>query len=201
MKQVWKPTTILSPVPVVMVSCTDKEGNDNIVTIAWVGTINSEPPMLSISVRPERHSYHLIRESGQFVVNLVTEDLAKATDYCGVKSGRDVDKFKETGLTREKSENVMVPAIKESPINIECVVKDEIKLGTHSMFVAEIVAVKVDDSIIDDKGSLCLENSSLVAYSHGAYWTLGECLGYFGYSVTKDKTTYDERMKKFRKDK
>lgn len=186
-KQVWKPSTILNPVPAVMVTCADEEGKPNIITLAWAGTINSDPPMLSISVRKERYSYGLIKNKGQFVVNLTTEKLAFATDFCGVKSGRDVDKFEAVKLTTEKASKVDVPLIKESPVNIECVVKDIIELGSHDMFIGEIVAVNVDEGLLDEKGKLCMERAGLICYSHGEYWSLKKSLGYFGYSVTKRK--------------
>jgi flavin reductase (DIM6/NTAB) family NADH-FMN oxidoreductase RutF len=186
-KQIWKPSTLLNPVPVVMVTCADNSGKANIITLAWAGTINSEPPMLSISVRKERYSHKLISEKGQFVVNLTTQKLAYATDLCGVKSGRDVDKFKAAGLTAEKASVVDVPIIKESPVSLECVVKNVVELGSHDMFIAEIVAVDADEEFIDAKGKLSLEKAGLIAYSHGKYWTLGRELGFFGYSVAKKK--------------
>ncbi|MGE5330004.1 MAG: flavin reductase family protein [Deltaproteobacteria bacterium] len=186
-KQLWKPATILNPVPLVMVSCSDKNNNPNIITLAWAGTINSEPPMLSISVRKERYSYNLIKERGEFAVNLVTKKIVKAADYCGVKSGRDIDKFKQTNLTPEKASKINVPLIKESPINIECIVKSILELGSHDMFIAEIVAVNVKENLIDEKGKLWMKNADLVCYSHGEYWGLDKPLGYFGYSVTKKK--------------
>lgn len=186
-KQVWKPSTLLNPVPVVMVTSFDNAGKPNIITLAWAGTVNSEPPMLSISVRKERYSYGLIREKGEFVVNLPTEKLVFATDICGVKSGRDTDKFKLAGLTPGKASIVDAPLIKESPVALECVVKHRLELGTHDMFVAEIVAVNVDESLLDEKGRLQLEKAGLICYSHGNYWTLGKPLGFFGYSVAKKK--------------
>lgn len=184
-KQIWKPSTLLYPVPVVMVTSTDSSGKPNIITLAWAGTVNSEPPMLSISVRKERYSYGLIKEKGEFVVNLPTEKLSFATDICGVKSGRDTDKFKLAGLTPEKASAVGVPVIKECPVALECVVKNRLELGTHDMFIAEIVAVDVDESLLDEKGKLQLEKAGLICYSHGNYWTLGKPLGFFGYSVAK----------------
>ena len=194
-KQLWKPSTILNPVPAVMVTCADKEGKGNIITLAWAGTVNSEPPMVSISVRKERYSYNLIKETGQFVINLTTKKLAFATDYCGVKSGRDIDKFKEMKLTAEKASKVDVPLIKESPVNIECVVKNVLELGSHDMFIGEIVAVNVDESLMDDKGKLHLEKADLICYSHGQYWTLDKPLGHFGYSVAKKKRVKARRKK------
>lgn len=184
-KQIWKPSTMLNPVPVVMVSCAGQSGKPNIITLAWAGTINSDPPMLSISVRRERHSYGLIKEKGQFVVNLTTQKLVFATDLCGVKSGRDVDKFKLAGLTPEKASVVDVPLIKESPVSLECIVKQTLELGSHDMFIAEIVAVQADDALLNEKGKLELEKAGLICYSHGKYWSLGKELGFFGYSVAK----------------
>jgi flavin reductase (DIM6/NTAB) family NADH-FMN oxidoreductase RutF len=195
-KQNWKPSTLLNPVPLVMVTTTDMEGKANIITLAWAGTINSEPPMLSISVRKERHSYEAIKKKGDFVVNLVTTDLIKSADFCGVKSGKDVDKFKSLGLTQEKAQCVNAPLIAESPINIECKVVKCISLGSHDMFLAEIKAINVDDKVLDEKGKLCMKQAGLVCYSHGEYFQLGKALGYFGYSVTKKKSTYKKRMKK-----
>jgi flavin reductase (DIM6/NTAB) family NADH-FMN oxidoreductase RutF len=186
-KQQWKPSTILNPVPAVMVTCADKDGKPNIITLAWAGTVNSDPPMLSISVRKERYSYELIKEKGQFVVNLTTEKLVRAADLCGVKSGRDIDKFEAAGLTSEKATKVDVPLIKESPVNIECVVKKRMELGSHDLFIGQIVAVNVDESLMDEKGKLWLENAGLICYSHGEYWSLKKSLGYYGFSVTKKK--------------
>jgi len=187
MKQKWKPGNMLYPLPVVMVSCADKAGNDNIITIAWTGTICSDPAMLSISVRPERHSYKMIEETGEFVINLTTEELAFATDYCGVKSGRDMDKWAAAKLTREKADIVSAPMIKESPVNIECKVTEKKELGTHVMFLAEVVAVHADDKYMDEKNKFCLEKAEPIVYSHGAYLETGKVLGTFGFSVKKNK--------------
>lgn len=192
-KQLWKPSTILNPVPVVMVTCADAEGKPNIITIAWAGTINSEPPMVSISVRKERYSYELIKNKGEFVINIPNRKLAFATDLCGVKSGRDNDKFSLAGLTAETASNVSVPIIKECPVNIECRVKHVISLGSHDMFISEIVAVNVDESLIDEKGKMDMGKADLICYSHGEYWSLEKSLGYFGYSVTKKKTLKRDR--------
>ncbi|NTV88920.1 MAG: flavin reductase family protein [Clostridiales bacterium] len=186
-KQTWKPSTLLNPVPLVMVTCADKEGKPNIITLAWAGTINSDPPMVSISVRKERYSYDLIKEKGEFAVNLVTEKLTRAADLCGVKSGRDMDKFATTGLTPEKPSVISVPVIRESPVSLECVVKNVIELGSHDMFIAEVVSVNVEEGLLDEKGKLEMEKAGLVCYSHGKYWTLGKNLGFFGYSVAKKK--------------
>ncbi len=183
----WKPSTMLNPVPVVMVTCADGEGRPNIITIAWTGTINSEPPMLSISVRPERYSHGLIAERKQFVVNLVTRGLVRAADLCGVKSGRSVDKFRAAKLTAAPASVVGVPLIEESPVNIECEVTEVLRLGSHDMFLSRIVAVNVDEGLIDGKGKLCLERAGLACYNHGDYCGLGRPMGYFGYSVRRRK--------------
>ena len=180
-KQTWKPGNMVYPLPAVMVSAGDKAGNTNIITIAWTGTICTNPAMLYISVRPERYSYDMIRESGEFVVNLTTEALAKVTDYCGVRSGRDVDKWKETGLTPGKANELSyAPIIEECPVNIECKVTEVNELGSHHMFMAEVVSVQVDDKYLDETGKFCLNETGLLAYSHGEYLGLGEQIGTFG---------------------
>lgn len=184
-KQSWKPGNMLYPVPAVLVSVRDKEGNDNVLTVAWAGTICSDPAMLSISVRKERHSYPMLKESGEFVVNLTTKQLAWATDYCGVKSGRDEDKFQAAGLTKGEAEKINAPIVIESPVNIECRVKQVLELGSHDMFIAEVVNVQVSDEYMDEKGAFRLSQADLLAYSHGEYYELGEKLGTFGYSVRK----------------
>lgn len=185
-KQTWKPGNMIYPLPAVMVSAGDQAGNTNIITIAWTGTICTNPAMLYISVRPERHSYKMIRESGEFVVNLTTESLAKATDYCGVRSGRDVDKWKEMHLTRGKANELScAPIIEECPVNIECKVEEVKELGSHHMFIAKVVSVQVDDSYLDETGKFCLNQTGLLAYSHGEYLGLGKAIGTFGYSVKK----------------
>ena len=184
-KQSWKPGNMLYPVPAVLVSCRDKEGNDNVLTVAWAGTICSDPAMLSISVRKERHSYSMIKESGEFVVNLTTKALLQATDYCGVKSGRDEDKFATMKLTKGEAEKVNVPIIIESPVNIECKVTQVLELGSHDMFLAEVVNVQVSEEYMDEKGKFHINDTELIAYSHGEYYSLGEKLGNFGYSVRK----------------
>lgn len=187
-KQTWKPGNMVYPLPAVMVSVGTKNGETNIITIAWTGTICSSPAMLYISVRPERHSYHMIKESGEFVVNLTTEALAKATDYCGVRSGKDIDKWKETGLTRGAAKELLyAPIIEECPVNIECKVTEVKKMGSHDMFLAEVVSVQVSEEYMDETGKFCLNNTGLMAYSHGEYISLGEKIGTFGYSVKKKK--------------
>lgn len=184
-KQSFKPGNMLYPVPAVMISVKGKNGEDNIITVAWAGTICSTPPMVSVSVRPERYSYEMIKETGEFVINLTTKDLVFATDYCGVKSGREVDKFKEMKLTKETAQVINAPLIKESPVNIECKVTEIKELGSHHMFLAEVVAVSVDDKYMDENGKFHLEKAELAAYSHGSYYSLGELLGSFGYSIRK----------------
>lgn len=181
----FKPGNMLYPLPVVMVSAQRSGEAPNIITLAWAGTINSDPPMLSISVRPERHSYGIIMDTREFVVNLTTEKLVYATDYCGVKSGRDIDKFKECGLTPSKSQIVKAPGILESPVNLECQVKDVIPLGSHVLFISNIVAVNVSSEYMEAGGKFRLNDTELITYSHGEYFKLGEKLGSFGYSVRK----------------
>ena len=186
-KQSWKAGNMLNPVPAVMVSVADQNHRPNIITVAWAGTICSDPAMLSISVRKNRYSYDIIKETKEFVVNLTTKQLCRATDYCSVRSGRDVDKFKEMHLTPQPSEKVKAPGIAESPVNIECRVTQVLELGTHDMFLAEVVAVRVDDDYMDEKGRFDLNAADLVTYSHGEYFTLGKKIGTFGYSVAKNK--------------
>lgn len=188
-KRQFKPGNMLYPVPAVIVSVADREGNSNLFTVAWAGTVCTNPPMLSISVRPERYSYHMIKETGEFVVNLTTESMAFATDYCGVRSGRDTDKWNDTGLTKEPASVVSVPLVKESPVSLECRVVRIDELGSHHMFLAKIVAVDVDEAYMDEKGTFHLSAAKPLAYSHGRYYGLGECLGSFGYSVRKKNRT------------
>lgn len=195
-KQSWKPGNMLYPVPPVMVSCGRENEKPNIITVAWAGTINTIKPMLSISVRPERHSYDIIKETGEFVVNLTTKDLVFATDFCGVRSGRDVDKFKEMHLTPSESQVVKAPGIAESPVNIECKVIEIKELGSHHMFIAEVVGITVDDKYMDEKGKFHLSQAGLITYSHGEYFELGKKLGKFGYSVQKKKPNHKSKNKK-----
>ena len=182
----WKPGTMVYPVPPVMVSCGDFE-NSNILTIAWTGIICTEPAMTYISVRKERHSYDIIKKSGEFVINLASSSLAKSVDFCGVRSGKDVDKFAKCGLTKEQATEINTPMIKECPINIECKVKEIKELGSHDMFIAEILAVNVDEKYLDETGRFDMEACDLIAYSHGQYYSLGDKLGKFGFSVQKKK--------------
>ena len=186
-KQHWKAGNMLYPLPAVMVSCQRAEEKPNIITVAWAGTVCTNPPMVSISVRPERYSSPIMKESGEFVINLVTGDLAYATDYCGVRSGKDVDKCKEMKLTPQPSQHILAPGIAESPVNIECRVREIKELGSHSMFIADVVGVTIDDTYLDEKGKFQLNQSGLVTYSHGEYFLLGKKLGTFGYSVKKDR--------------
>ena len=188
MKKSFKPGALLSPVPAVMVSCGDGE-EKNIITIGWTGIINSDPPITYISVRKSRYSHHIIEKTGEFVVNLTTEKLAFAADYCGVKSGRDVDKFKEMRLTPESADIVKCPMIAQSPVNLECRVIEIKSYPTHDMFIAEIVAMHADDEIVDEKGKIDMSAAGLIAYVHGEYFGLKKApLGRFGYSVMKPKT-------------
>lgn len=185
-KQSWKPGNVLSPVPVVLVSCGGTKGwKANMITIAWAGSVCSEPPMLSISVRPERFSHEIIQETGEFVVNVPSLAQARATDWCGVVSGRTVDKYAGTGLTPAAALKLGCPIVQECPLNIECRVQQSLNLGSHTMFVAEVIAVQVSSTLLDSKGRLHLEKGGLLAYAHGQYFTLGRCLGQFGYSVQK----------------
>lgn len=178
------------PLPAVMVSTADREGNSNILTIAWTGTICTNPAMVYISVRPERYSYRMLKESGEFVINLTTEQLAWAADYCGVRSGRDVDKWRETRLTPEKASRLeYAPVIGECPVNIECKVTEIKELGSHHMFLGEVLAVQADEKYLNEKNKFELNRTGLVAYSHGEYLSLGEQIGTFGYSVRKKKKT------------
>ncbi|CUO74928.1 Flavoredoxin [[Eubacterium] contortum] len=187
-RQIWKPGNMLYPLPAVMVSAGDKEGNQNILTIAWTGTICTNPPMVYISVRPERYSYQMIKDTGEFVINLTTEKLAKATDYCGVRSGRDTDKWKETGLTSGPAESLLyAPVIKECPVSIECRVTEIKELGSHHMFLAEVKTVQVDESYLNEKNKFELNKTGLLAYSHGEYLGLGKKIGTFGYSIRKKR--------------
>ena len=194
-KEIWRPGNMLYPVPAVMVSCADKEGRSHIITVAWAGTVCSSPAMVSISIRPERFSYHMIRETGEFVVNLTTEKLVRAADLCGVKSGRDTDKWELAGLTPEKASRVTAPLIAESPVNIECRVTDMIPLGSHHMFLGEVLAVQVDASLLDRNGRLDLQKAEPAVYSHGEYYGLGKLAGTFGYSVRKQGKIPGKRKK------
>lgn len=183
----WKPGTMVYPLPAVMVSCGHSPEEYNIITIAWTGTINSDPPMCSISVRPGRHSYEIIKRTGEFVINLTTEELARATDWCGCQSGRKYNKWEKMKLTPGKAQVVNAPIIEESPVNIECVVKEIKELGTHHMFIAEVVNVSVDEQFVNDKNAFSFAKARPLVYSHGHYFGLGKKIGKFGWSVQKKK--------------
>jgi flavin reductase (DIM6/NTAB) family NADH-FMN oxidoreductase RutF len=183
----WKPGTIIYPLPAVMVSCGENIDEYNILTIAWTGTINSDPPMCYISVRPGRHSYDIIKRTGEYVINLTTEKLAKATDWCGCRSGRKYNKWKEMNLTPAPAKIVKAPIIEESPVNIECVVKNIVELGTHHMFISEVVSVSVDDKYLNKNGAFSFSKANPLVYSHGHYFGLGDKIGKFGWSVEKKK--------------
>ena len=188
-KQNWKPGNMVYPLPAALISCGDMDGKRNLLTVSWLGTICSDPPMCYISVRPERYSHEIIKETGEFVINLTTADMAKATDWCGVKSGRNFDKFKESGLTPAPATVVKCPVVAESPISIECKVKEILSLGSHDMFIADVVNIIADDRYIDpETGAFSLAASGIMAYSHGNYYSLGKRIGKFGWSVMKDKT-------------
>lgn len=191
----FKPGNMLYPLPAVLISCGDIDGESNLFTVAWAATVCTNPPMVSISVRPERYSYDMIRRQKEFVINLTTKDLAFATDYCGVRSGRDYDKWSDCHLTKEKADQVLCPMIKESPVNIECKVSQIQELGSHHMFIADVVAVHVDDTLLDEHNTFHLNDSNLISYSHGIYLTLGEPVGKFGYSIQKKKKKKEHKRK------
>lgn len=186
-KTVWKAGTFEYPIPAVMVSCGNME-KSNIITVAWTGVINSDPAMVYISVRQSRYSYNIIKETKEFAINLTTKDLAYATDWCGVKSGKDIDKFKEMHLTKQKAEFIKCPLVKESPVSIECKVEKIIELGSHTMFMARVLSIDVDEKYIDEKGAFDISKCNLIAYANGGYYPLGKKIGKFGYSVQKKKT-------------
>ena len=195
------PSTMLNPTPVVLVSCGEKGNPENrdLVTVAWAGTVNSEPPMVSVSLRKERYSHGLVSSSGEFVVNLVDEGLAKAADFCGVRSGRDLNKAKELGLTLLPAEGLeTAPRVDGAPVSLHCRVRQTLELGSHDLFLGEVVSVSVRKDLLDEKGALHLEKAGLVAYSHGLYHKLGEVMGFFGWSVAR-KEVLEKRMKAYRK--
>ena len=194
MKQNWKPGTMIYPLPAVLVSCGDASGLRNLLTVAWTGTVCTDPPMCYVSIRRERHSYDIIRRTGEFVINLTTEELARATDWCGVRSGRDFDKWKECGLTPVAAEHVAAPVIAEAPLSIECRVRQIVKLGSHDMFIADVVGILADERYIDPTtGRFSLEAAKPLVYLHGEYFRLGEMIGHFGWSVRKKKTIRREK--------
>ena len=189
----FKPGNMLYPLPAVLVTTRGRDGKDNIITVAWTGTVCTNPPMLYISVRPERYSYRALKETGEFVVNLTTEAMARETDFCGVRSGRDLDKFGKTGLHKGDATKVRASVIVESPVNIECKVREEIPLGSHSMFLADVVHVTVEEEYMDQKGTFHLEQANPIVYSHGTYHSIGKVLGSFGYSVRKRRKNRKNR--------
>ena len=193
----FPPSALLNPAPAVLVSCAEKDHpeNRNMITLAWAGTVNSEPPMVSVSIRKERYSHGLVLGSGEFVVNLVDEAMCRAVDFCGVRSGRDTDKAKETGLQYMPAEGMeTAPAVSGAPVSLSCKVRNVLELGSHDMFIGEVVAVRVRKDLLDARGSLHLEKAGLIAYSHGLYQRLGDVLGFFGWSVAR-KDVLERRMK------
>ena len=195
-KQLWKPGNMIYPLPAVMVSVTDGEGHDNIITVAWTGTVCTNPAMAYISVRPSRYSYDMIRKTGEFVINLTTEKLAYATDFCGVRSGRDVDKFRKLNLTKEKAQFVSAPMIGEAPVSIECRVREVKELGSHDMFLADVLAVHADEAYMDKNNRFRLNDAGLLVYSHGEYLAGGRKVGTFGYSVKKKQQKKQKKLDK-----
>lgn len=195
-KRIWKPGTFVYPIPAVLVSCGNME-KSNILTVAWTGIINTNPARVYISVRPERYSYNLIKESGEFVINLTNEKLAYATDWCGVRSGAKYDKFKEMNLTKEKAEFVKVPLIKESPVSVECKIVEEKNYGSHTMFIAEVLSIDAEEKYMDENGAFDISKCNLIAYANGGYYPLGKKIGKFGYSVEKktNKSKSNNRCK------
>lgn len=194
-KIMWKPGTFIYPLPAVLVSSGDMD-NSNLITVAWTGILNTNPAVVYISVRPSRYSYELIKNSGEFIINLTNEDLVKVTDWCGVKSGRDIDKFKEMNLTKEKANFVKCPMLKESPVSVECKVREIKELGSHHVFVADVLAINADSEYIDDNGAFDISKCDLIAYSNGHYYSLGKKLGRFGFSVQKKKINTRKKLKK-----
>ena len=182
-KRTLKPGNLLYPLPAVLVSASDSEGHANLLTVAWTGTVSSDPAMVYISVRKSRYTHHMLKETGEFVINLTTDELIRATDYCGVRSGKDEDKWQASGLTPAPSVKVKAPSVLESPVNIECRVTEVLELGSHDMFLAEVVSMSADEALFDETDRLCLEKAHLAAYSHGLYQSLGDVIGSFGYSV------------------
>lgn len=195
----FKPGNMLYPLPAVLISCGDTEGESNLFTVAWAATVCTNPPMVSISVRPERHSYGLIKSSKEFAINLTTKELAFATDFCGVRSGRDIDKWNACNLHKFPADTISCPLVSESPVNIECKVREIKELGSHHMFIADVTAVHVDDRYIDEKNTFHLNDTNLLAYSHGTYLTLGESVGTFGYSVRKKTSVKGTKKKSSKK--
>ncbi|MBR5197959.1 MAG: flavin reductase family protein [Alistipes sp.] len=196
-KQSWKPGTLIYPLPAVLVSCGTTPEEYNLLTIAWTGTVCTNPPMCYISVRKERHSYDIIRRSGEFAINLTTEDMAHATDWCGVRSGRDHNKWEATGLTPMTTPHIAAPIVAESPLSICCRVKQVVELGSHDMFIADVVGIEADERYIDaETGKFSLDKAHPIVYSHGEYYSLGKMLGHFGWSVRKKPNTKSSKPRK-----
>jgi flavin reductase (DIM6/NTAB) family NADH-FMN oxidoreductase RutF len=191
----WKGSTLLGPLPPVMVSCGTME-ESNIITVAWTGILNTHPPKTYVSIRPQRHSYKIIKESGEFTLNLTPAHLIRAADYCGMYTGAKVDKFAKCGLTKEEGSEVACPSIAECPLSLECRVTDIVPLGTHDMFIADIVSVRADEKLLDEKGKLCMERADLAAFAHGEYFALGKKIGQFGFSAVKKKKNSNKAMPK-----
>lgn len=187
-KTAWKPGNLVVPTPAALISCGEPGGRPNLITVGWCGNVNSDPPMLSVSIRPGRHSHGIISGTGEFVLNVPSVDLARAVDYCGVVSGRDVDKFEATGLTPVAVAGVSCPAVAECPVNIACRVEERLSLGSHDMFIARVLGLSVHSALVDVDGRFRLEDANLLCYAHGHYFSLGDRLGYFGWSVRKRKT-------------
>ncbi len=194
-RKIWKAGTFEYPLPAVMVTCGDMQ-NSNIITVAWTGILNTNPAMVYISVRPTRHSYKLIKENNEFVINLTNKKLTYATDWCGVRTGAKYDKFKEMNLHKEKAQFVRCPLIKESPVAIECKVKDIIPLGSHDMFIAEVLSIDADEKYIDENGAFDISKCELIAYANGGYYPLGKKIGKFGFSVQKNKNKKNKKRTK-----
>ncbi len=193
----WKGGALVAPVPPAMITCGNEENkNSNIITIAWTGIINTNPPKTYISIRPSRHSYNIIKESREFAINLTTASLVRYADYCGIYTGAKIDKFEKCGLHKETASEISCPIIEESPLSLECKVTDIIPLGTHDMFLADIVAVDIDESLLDNNGKLRLDKAGLAAFAHGEYFALGEKIGSFGYSVRKKKKRHGTKKSK-----
>lgn len=186
-RQNWKGSVLIAPVPPTMVTSAYEE-KKNVFTVAWTGVLNTQPPKTYISVRPERYSYELIKNSGEFVINLTTTSMVKNADRCGTYSGRNVDKFKKYSIETVQAQHVSAPILADSPVALECKVTDVVELGTHHMFIADIVGVSVDEKLLDEKGKLCLQKANLAAYAHGEYFALGKQIGTFGFSVMKKST-------------
>lgn len=191
----WKGSTLLGPLPPVMVTCGTME-ESNIITVAWTGILNTHPPKTYVSIRPQRHSYHIIKESGEFTLNLTPAHLIRAADYCGMYTGAKVDKFAKCGLTKEEGSEVACPSIAECPLSLECRVTDIVPLGTHDMFIADIVSVRADEALLDENGKLCMERADLAAFAHGEYFALGKKIGQFGFSAVKKKKNSNKAMPK-----